>query len=177
MNSKEFIEYINSHKIYSFKELEDTEAFKYTDSPVLVYRQINNVEYNFILYITKVYSCCDGSFVGVKGIEVPYDDMDAKDFNEICYAEEYAPIPIVKYVPISSINDLSFKSLAPTQKQLDYIKSITDDLGIEFTGKTKEEARQWLSINVPKYKEYLRDRQLEHDAVMQEIYDNYGDQI
>lgn len=177
MDAKEFIEYINSHKFYSFTELEDSEVFKYMDSPVLVHKQLNNVEHHFIWYITKVYRCNDGSCVGITGVEVLYDDMDAKDFNEVCYAEEYAPIPTVKYVPISSINALSFKALAPTQKQLDYIQTITDELGIEFKGKTKEEARQWLSINVPKYKEYLKDRQLEHDAVMQEIYDNYGDQI
>lgn len=176
MDSREFIEYINNNKFYSIKDLEDSEAFKYEDSPVLVDKEIGILG-QYLWLKTKVYRCFDGCFVGVTGVDVIYSDMNVKDFNELCCAEEYTPIPTVKYVPKSSINAVSFKFLAPTQKQLDYIQTITNELGIEFKGKTKEEARQWLSINVPKYKEYLRDRQLEYDAVMQEIYDNYGDQI
>lgn len=175
MNAKEFIAFVNrENKFYSLKKLEDSEVFNYIGAPMLVEKQVNKIDH-YLWYITKVYHCVDG-FVGVTGVDVIYSDMDADDFGEICYAEEYSPIPSTKYVPKSSVKSVSLNSQPPTQKQLDYIQSITDELGIEFRGKTKEEARQWLSINVPKYKEYLKDRQLEYDAVMQEIYDNYGDQ-
>lgn len=90
---------------------------------------------------------------------------------------------VVAWCPLSDINipdNIEVdppKNDPPTQNQLDYIKSITNELGIEFNGKTKEDARQWLSKNVPKYKEYLNELNLMHEANMQEIYDNYGDQI
>lgn len=45
----------------------------------------------------------------------------------------------------------------PTQKQLDYINTISRDLGIVFNGKTKEDAKRWLSENVPKHKEYKKN--------------------
>lgn len=44
---------------------------------------------------------------------------------------------------------------APTQKQLAYIWTISCELGFEFTGKTKEDARQWLSKYVPIYQRRL----------------------
>jgi hypothetical protein len=44
---------------------------------------------------------------------------------------------------------------APMQKQLAYIYTISCELGREFTGTTKEEARQWLSKYVPIYQRRL----------------------
>jgi hypothetical protein len=58
---------------------------------------------------------------------------------------------------------------APTQKQLAYIKDISDELGYEFTGTTKEDARQWLSKYVPKYKSYCYERQLDYEAYLETI--------
>jgi hypothetical protein len=39
------------------------------------------------------------------------------------------------------------KTEKPTQKQLDYIKSIEENTGIIFTGITKEEASKYISAN------------------------------
>ncbi len=176
VTKQEFINYINKeNKFYSLKKLEDSEVFNYIGAPMLVEKQVNKIDH-YLWYITKVYHCVDG-FVGVTGVDVIYSDMDADDFCETCHAEEYSPIPSTKYVPKSSIESVLFNSQQPTQKQLDYIQAITDALGIEFNGNTKEDARQWLSKNVPKYKESLNELNLMHEANMQEIYDNYGDQI
>ena len=57
--------------------------------------------------------------------------------------------------------------LAPTEKQLAYIKSISDELGYKFTGKTKEDAREWLSKYVPEYKNYCYERQLDYEFYLE----------
>ena len=110
-------------------------------SPIKELRELK--EYS--QYIEKPFIEClkeaINDYVGVTGVDVIYSDMDADDFCETCYAEEYSPIPSTKYVPKSLIESVSFNSQQPTQKQLDYIQTITDELGIEFNGKTKEEAR------------------------------------
>jgi hypothetical protein len=41
--------------------------------------------------------------------------------------------------------------MKPTEKQLNFIKSIEKTLHIKFDGKTKEEARQFISDNVDKF--------------------------
>ena len=139
------------------KELEDSKEFEFVDAPLLVDKQINGID-NHLRYITKVYRCEDG-FVGVTGVELLYSDLEEyiEDFDVLCKAEEYAPIICTKYVPKKNIDDVSFNNTQPTQKQLDYINTISGDLGIEFTGKTKEDARQWLSENIPKHKEYKKN--------------------
>ena len=66
----------------------------------------------------------------------------------------------------------------PTEKQLKYIKVISENLGINFTGTTKEDARQWLSENIPKHKEYLKN--LYEDAGVSKYMDMlgpYADQV
>lgn len=64
---------------------------------------------------------------------------------------------------------------APTVKQLLYIESITNDLGVEFNGKTKEDATLWLSTYIPKHKEYIRDSELEYEANNSNLFSNWGD--
>lgn len=66
-----------------------------------------------------------------------------------------------------------FTDTAATQKQLDYIKAIQDDIGGNFTGTTKKEASEWLSRMVPIYKQWVRDRQLE--AIDAELQDGRRD--
>jgi hypothetical protein len=67
-----------------------------------------------------------------------------------------------------------FTDTAATQKQLDYIKAIQDDIGGNFTGTTKREASEWLSRMVPIYKQWVRDRQLEAE-IDAEIQDGRRD--
>lgn len=155
--TKEFIDYVNNTKFHSMKELEDSKEFESSDAPLLVDKQINGID-NYLRHITKVYHCEDG-FVGVTGVELLYSDLEEyiEDFDVLCKAEEYTPILCTKYVPKKYIDEVSFNSTQPTQKQLDYINIISGDLGIEFKGKTKEDARQWLSENVPKHKEYKKN--------------------
>ena len=64
---------------------------------------------------------------------------------------------------------------SPTRKQMRYIQSIANELGIEFTGTTKQEAIEWLSENIPKHKEYIAMCSLEYEANMSDIENNYGD--
>lgn len=42
--------------------------------------------------------------------------------------------------------------MKPTEKQLAFIKSIEKTLNIKFDGKTKNEARQFISANVDNFK-------------------------
>ena len=60
-------------------------------------------------------------------------------------------------------------SMPATQKQLDYIKDISDELGYEFTEITKAEASEWLSKYVPEYKHYCFNRQVDYEAHLDEI--------
>lgn len=151
---KELIDYVNKeNKFYSLKEFENSEVFTYVSAPMLVEKQINNID-NYLYYITKIYKCEDG-FVGVTGVDVIYSDMNAEDFGEVCNAEEYSQIPSTKYIPKSSIESVSFASNKPTQKQIDYITSIEEELGVIFKGKTKQEAREWLSKYAPIYENQI----------------------
>ena len=52
-----------------------------------------------------------------------------------------------------------------TIKQQNYIDVITDKLGIEFTGKTKAEAREFISKNIDEYRQvvYIECAQAELD--------------
>lgn len=63
----------------------------------------------------------------------------------------------------------------PTEKQLKYIKVISENLGINFTGTTKEDARQWLSVNVPKHNRYIQSMQDEYEANNSDLFNNWGD--
>lgn len=58
---------------------------------------------------------------------------------------------------------------APTEKQMTYIKAISAEIGVEFTGSTKDEAREWLTKYVPEYKHYMWFRQLDHELDMEAI--------
>jgi oligoribonuclease (3'-5' exoribonuclease) len=58
---------------------------------------------------------------------------------------------------------------APTEKQLAYIKAITDEIGVKFKGTTKAEARAWLTKYVPEYKNYMWHRQLDNELEMEAI--------
>lgn len=151
---QELSDYINKeNKFYSLTEFENSEVFSYINAPTLIEKQINNID-NYLYYITKIYKCEDG-FIGVTGIDVIYNDMNAEDFNEICHAEEYTPVPSTKYIPKSEINTTSIKNNIPTQKQMDYIRDIEEYLGITFIGKTKQEAQQWLSKYAPIYENQI----------------------
>lgn len=57
----------------------------------------------------------------------------------------------------------------PTPKQLAYIKDISDELGYEFNGRTKDDAQEWLSKYVPEYKFYYYQRQLDYEAELEVI--------
>ena len=60
-------------------------------------------------------------------------------------------------------------AMPATQKQLSYIKDISDELGYEFTGATKQEAHEWLSKYVPEYKRYCFQRQIDYEAQLDVI--------
>ena len=51
----------------------------------------------------------------------------------------------------------------PTQKQLDFIESICEELDIEFTGTTKEEARQFISSHIDEFELANEAYALEHE--------------
>lgn len=57
--------------------------------------------------------------------------------------------------------------MEPTQKQINYIKAVEEELGIRFTGKTKQDAYIWLSKYGQIYNE-LNELYFEH------IYDTYN---
>lgn len=58
---------------------------------------------------------------------------------------------------------------APTEKQMTYIKAITAEIGVEFRGTTKAEAREWLAEHVPEYKNYMWHRQLDYELELEAI--------
>lgn len=60
--------------------------------------------------------------------------------------------------------------MIPTQKQIEFAKDIHNELGIPLPIKnTKEAYMMWLDKNVPKYRKFCRDRQLEHEIYMEAI--------
>ena len=59
------------------------------------------------------------------------------------------------------------EKMLPTQKQIEFAKDIHDELGIPLPKEnTKEAYMTWLNRNVPKYRKFCQNRQLEHEVHM-----------
>lgn len=101
------------------------------------------------------------------GKYVPNGEVEFWEFNPFSESSDIkCPFYLTKAQMIIQSNK---NSVPPTPKQLAFIKEISDEIGDEFTGTTKEEARQWITKNIQEYKNECYLRELDSWALAESI--------
>ena len=99
MKVKEFIEFVNNSNFSSLNMIS-------VDDWWICSEELNSFSEMYNVY-TDIYKCEDG-FVGVTGV-IPKEGYTPEEIGIPCRAEEFVPIPSIKYVSKTSINELAFK--------------------------------------------------------------------
>lgn len=100
MKVKELIEIINSHsnELPSLYFLENHDYEFELELPKLIARYEGKI-HRWFTEATDVYECEDG-YVGVTGFDYNHEDnVESRDCNCYCHAEEYEAVPSITYKP------------------------------------------------------------------------------
>lgn len=100
---------------------------------------------------------------------VPDGEVEFWEFNPFGKSTLKCPFYRTKAQMIIKSNKQKRESDKPTAKQLLFIKQISDEIGDEFTGTTKSEARQWISGHIQEYKNECFLRELDSWAIAESI--------